>query len=212
MLYFSKFQKTYGAITILKIDDLIIQPGIYWVKGANGSGKTTFLKIVAGILHFEGDIKLKTQQISIKKQPIVYRKLVNFAEAEPIFPGFLTGRELIDLFISAKGGTPGQANFYIDSMKMHDYIDASISTYSSGMIKKLSIVLAFMGNPLIILLDEPLITLDTQSLHILHSWIIEKNKRDGTSFLISSHQALEISSAVTVRELLIASQTVHLLS
>ena len=80
------------------------------------------------------------------------------------------------------------------------------------MIKKLSIVLAFMGNPLIILLDEPLITLDTQSLHILHSWIIEKNKRDGTSFLISSHQALEISSAVTVRELLIASQTVHLLS
>ena len=212
MLHFSKFQKTYGAITILNIDDLIIQPGIYWVKGANGSGKTTFLKVVAGILHFEGDIKLKTQQISIKKQPIVYRKSVNFAEAEPIFPEFLTGREMIDLFISAKGGSPGQENFYIDSMKMHDYIEVSINTYSSGMIKKLSIVLAFMGNPLIILFDEPLITLDTQSLHTLNSWIIEKNRKDRTSFLISSHQPLEISSNITVKEILIASQTVHLVS
>lgn len=212
MLHFSKFQKTYGAITILKIDDLIIRPGIYWVKGANGSGKTTFLKIIAGILHFEGDIKLKSQQVSIKKQPIVYRKSVNFAEAEPIFPEFLTGLEMIDLFISAKGGSPGQENFYIDSMKMHDYIDVSINTYSSGMIKKLSIVLAFMGNPIIILLDEPLITLDTQSLNVLNSWIIEKNRKDGTSFLISSHQPLEISSNITVKEILIASQTVHLVS
>jgi ABC-2 type transport system ATP-binding protein len=207
MLQFTEFQKSYGTFTVLRIETLLIKSGIFWVKGVNGSGKSTLLKAIAGIISFDGDIVLD-QNISLKKQPTAYRKLVNFAEAEPIFPEFLTGMEMIKLFISAKDAPKGQDKYFIESMKMNDYINEPLGTYSSGMLKKLSIVLAFMGNPKIILLDEPLITLDIESLKILYKWIDEKHRQEKVSFFLSSHQPLEIGELNVPNGLLVEQQTV----
>jgi ABC-2 type transport system ATP-binding protein len=206
MLHFIKFKKFYGNYPALKIDGLNINPGIYWVKGVNGSGKSTLLKSIAGMLAFDGDIILN-QSISIKKQPVAYRKLVNFAEAEPLFPEFLTGKEMIDLFASAKDAPAGQEQYFIESMKMQNYVNRPIGTYSSGMLKKLSLVMAFVGNPKLILLDEPLITIDTESLKILYRWISEQNRDNGVSFMLSSHQALDAGELPHAAELLVEGQT-----
>lgn len=206
MLQFIKFKKLYGGFPALKIDSFAIDPGIYWIKGVNGSGKSTLLKSIAGILSFEGDILLDNS-ISIKKQPVVYRKLVNFAEAEPLFPEFLTGTEMIALFAQAKDAPAGQEQHYIDTMQMQGFVNRPVGTYSSGMLKKLSLVLAFMGKPKLILLDEPLITIDTASLKILNTWIAERHNQDGTSFLLSSHQALEHDELPVAHELLVEDQT-----
>ncbi|MTI29460.1 ABC transporter ATP-binding protein [Cytophagales bacterium RKSG123] len=208
MLQFVNFRKSYGNVEVLKIENMLIEPSIYWVKGVNGSGKTTLLKAIAGLIWFEGDIIL-TGKASIKKQAVVYRRRVNFAEAEPIFPDFLTGREMINVFASAKGAFEGQKQFYIESMKIQSYMEQPLGTYSSGMLKKLSLVLAFLGNPKLILLDEPLITLDVESLEILYSWIAEKCKKDGTSFMLSSHQPLNYDVLPTARELLVEKQTLN---
>lgn len=188
MLHFKNFQKSYYTNPVIQIDDLILQKGIYWIKGVNGSGKSTFLKSIAGILDFKGDIILN-EEISIKKHPVAFRSVVNFAEAEPIFPEFLTGMEMIKLFESAKKGTKEQSEQMINLFKMQDYIFERLGTYSSGMLKKLSLVLAFLGNPTLILLDEPLITLDTEALEILCQLIIDKHDI-GISFILSSHQDL----------------------
>ena len=206
MLHFVEFNKFYGSFPALKIDDLGINPGIYWIKGVNGSGKSTLLKSIAGILAFNGDILLDAT-ISIKKQPVAYRKLVNFAEAEPLFPEFLTGMEMIKLFASAKDAPAGQEQQFIESMKMQSYVDRPIGTYSSGMLKKLSLVLAFLGSPKLILLDEPLITIDTESLKILYSWISEQHNKNGVSFMLSSHQALDPTELPEAQELLVENQT-----
>ncbi len=209
MLHFAEFEKFYGNYPALKINDLFIDPGIYWIKGVNGSGKSTLLKSIAGILAFNGDIILN-QNISIKKQPVAYRKLVNFAEAEPLFPEFLTGMEMVNLFGSAKDAPAGQEEQFIESMKMQSYVDRPIGTYSSGMLKKLSLVLAFLGNPKLILLDEPLITIDVDSLKILYSWIGEQSRVNGVSFMLSSHQALDATELPEAMELLVESQTLQL--
>ena len=211
MLQFIKFKKLYGGFPALKIDGLSIDPGIYWIKGVNGSGKSTLLKSIAGILSFDGDILLDNN-ISIKKQPVAYRKLVNFAEAEPIFPEFLTGKEMIELFAQAKDAPAGQEQHYINTMQMQAYVNRPLGTYSSGMLKKLSLVLAFMGKPKLILLDEPLITIDTASLTILNTWIAERYRQEGTSFLLSSHQALEHAELPAARELLVEEQTLKFIS
>ncbi len=189
MLRFVNFQKSYGQYPALDIPAFDIEPGIYWIKGVNGSGKSTLLKSIAGILAFQGDILL--DDISIKKEPVAYRKLVNFAEAEPLFPEFLTGRELINLFASAKDAPSGQEDSYLDSMDMRSYISKPVGTYSSGMLKKLSLVLAFLGKPKLILLDEPLITIDAAALTVLYQWIAEQHQQYQTSFLLSSHQVLD---------------------
>ncbi|MFD1255566.1 ATP-binding cassette domain-containing protein [Mucilaginibacter terrae] len=204
MLRFANFQKSYGNYPALSIPDFAIDAGIYWIKGVNGSGKSTLLKSIAGILAFNGDILLN--DISIKKQPVEYRKLVNFAEAEPLFPEFLTGRELIDLFASAKNATAGQEQPYLESMGMGGYIHKPVGTYSSGMLKKLSLLLAFLGKPKFILLDEPLITIDTAALTVLYQWIASHHQQYGTSFLLSSHQILD-SIALPAQVLQIENQS-----
>jgi ABC-2 type transport system ATP-binding protein len=193
MLQFQQFKKSYAGHLALEIDKITIDSGIYWLKGTNGSGKSTLLKAIAGLLSFEGQISL-SPGIDLKKQSVAYRKVVNFAEAEPIFPEFLSGQEMIRMFVTAKEASPGQEQYYLESMQMQHYIGQPISTYSSGMLKKLSLVLAFIGQPKLILLDEPLITIDSDSLQVLYTWIVEKYQKDGTSFLLASHQALEHES------------------
>ncbi|OCX53399.1 ABC transporter [Mucilaginibacter sp. PPCGB 2223] len=206
MLSFKNFKKSYGAYPALKIPDLTLEPGIYWVKGVNGSGKSTMLKSVAGILAFDGDILLDSS-ISLKNDAVAYRKLVNFSEAEALFPEFITGTELIDLFVSAKDGEKGQEQGLIDSMKMRGFVGRPVGTYSSGMLKKLSLLLAFLGRPKLILLDEPLITIDTASLEILYSWIGDSHRNYGTTFLLTSHQALDADILPEARQLLVEDQT-----
>ena len=216
MLSFVNYQKSYNNFPALKIDNYSMAPGIYWIKGANGSGKSTLLKTIAGILDFKGDIILKSSTgnlanpVSVKKQPLAFRKQVNFAEAEPIFPEFLTGKEMVSLFSAAKGGDQQQAAYYIESMKMTSYINRPLGTYSSGMLKKLSLILAFLGKPEIILLDEPLITVDVESLEILYQWIAEKHEKDKTSFLLASHQPFESAVMPLIKKILIENQ--HLTS
>jgi ABC-2 type transport system ATP-binding protein len=155
---------------------------------------------------------LLDNSISIKKQPVAYRKLVNFAEAEPVFPEFLTGSEMIALFAQAKDAPAGQEQHYIESMHMQAYVNRPLGTYSSGMLKKLSLVLAFMGRPKLILLDEPLITVDTASLKILNGWIAERYRQEGTSFLLSSHQPLEHAELPAAHELLVEEQTLKFIA
>ena len=204
MLQIRNFRKAYGRFTVLSIDDLTINPGIFWIKGANGSGKSTLLKAAAGILDFDGEILLRGK-ISLKKDPIEYRRRVNFAEAEPVFPEFLTGREMMDLFASAKRAPARQQDDLVDSMHMSAYVNEPLSTYSSGMLKKLSLALAFLGTPDVILLDEPLITMDTASLQVLYRWIEEKHRDGNVSFFLSSHQPLE---TVLTDTLIVENQTV----
>ncbi len=206
MLQIENFLKSYHRQTVLQIDRLEVRPGIYWVKGANGSGKSTFLKAVAGMIHFQGNIILNSG-IDIKKQPVAYRKQVNFAEAEPIFPEFLTGWEMIRLFADAKNAQKNQEEYFIESMNMQNYLGDSVGSYSSGMLKKLSLVLAFLGRPTLILLDEPLITIDADSLKVLYNWISEANDSHQTSFLLSSHQNLENTLLSNVQEMLVEQQT-----
>lgn len=205
MVRFDRFAKQYGTTTILRIDTLTLAAGIYWVKGANGSGKSTLLRAMAGVLHFQGDIAW--EGLNLKKDTVPYRRVVNFAEAEPLFPEFLTGMEMIDLFRTAKGGPLHQEQYYIESMQMQPYIHQPIGTYSSGMLKKLSLVLAFLGTPRLILLDEPAITLDVQALEVLMGWITDQHARQGTTFLISSHQPLTLE-ALSPQHLLVEHHTV----
>src|SRR5688572_2116511 len=96
MLELKNIKKSYSSQLVIEKDSLQLDKGIYWVKGANGSGKTTFLKMIAGLLPFDGDIIV--DNISQKNNPVDYRKKISWAEAEPLYPSFLTGNDLIKLY------------------------------------------------------------------------------------------------------------------
>lgn len=208
MLQFDNFHKSYGNNPILDIEDLKIDPGIYWLKGRNGSGKSTLLKSIGGFLFYKGEILV--DNTSLKKQVVLYRQKVNFADAEPVFPEFLTGREMINMFKQAKGGPIDQELYFIEKMNMEGYLGNSLGTYSSGMLKKLSLVLAFIGNPKLILLDEPLITIDVESLKVLYDWVITKHREENIPFILSSHQSVDTETLLGIREVSIVGRNLRL--
>lgn len=100
MLHIKHFHKAYPTGFELNINNLEFSSGIHLIKGENGAGKSTLFKAIAGIHPFEGEIALNG--VSLSKEPLRYRMLVNYAEAEPQFPEFLSLDELILLVAQAK--------------------------------------------------------------------------------------------------------------
>lgn len=190
MLAIQNLKKEYGSHLILNVTDLKFETGLFWVKGANGSGKSTLLKIVAGMIPFDGEVEI--DGINLKKQPTEYRKLVNYVEAEPLYPPFLTGLDLISFFSTSRKAKKEEVDKLIKKFNIDSFIKTPIGTYSSGMVKKLSLVLAFIGQPKYILLDEPLVTIDKESVPILYVLIQEYSTR-GMNFIFTSHQAFDVT-------------------
>jgi ABC-2 type transport system ATP-binding protein len=191
MLLFENIKKYYGSFLALEIPSLSVEKGLWWLQGENGSGKTTFLKMIAGLHPFTGNVIL-AENLSLKKQRQQYVKAVNYAEAEPLYPTFLTAKDLVDLFCYTKGGSITSAQEMLKQLHVYEEYNQPIGSYSSGMIKKVSLTLAFIGNPKIILLDEPLITIDTQAVDVICR-IIKARSKEGISFIISSHQEIDTS-------------------
>jgi ABC-2 type transport system ATP-binding protein len=210
MLSIENFTKHYNGVLALQIDVLDLARGIYWIKGKNGSGKTTLFKSIAGLLPFEGSIKLNGE-LDQKTQPLAYRMLVNFGEAEPLFPDFLTAKDLIHFVSVAKKASATQKEQLIHTFGIHEFYDKPSGTYSSGMLKKLSLALAFLGSPSLIILDEPLITLDDHTVKQVYN-LIKEYSSAGTSFLLSSHQHIGFTALPIQATYVVAQQTIKLLN
>jgi ABC-2 type transport system ATP-binding protein len=209
MLQFIQVYKSYDQQTVLEISDLKLERNIYWLQGINGSGKTTFLSMLAGMIPFKGDILL--DGINLRQSPLSYRRLVNFAEAEPLYPEFITGSELVRFYQDIREAAVVQTDMLVNLFKMHRTLSQPIGTYSSGMVKKLSLLLAFIGKPSLILLDEPLATLDEGSIQIMPELINAYNKEFKTCFIFSSHQPFTFY-ARHLKKLLINDQSLQLIT
>jgi ABC-2 type transport system ATP-binding protein len=206
MLQFENVYKSYNQQPVLEIDNLTLDRKVYWLQGTNGSGKTTLLRILAGQIPFSGDVLL--EGISLRQNPLSYRRLVSFAEAEPMYPDFITGLELVRFYQEIRQSTTTQTDMLINLFRMHRFLSKPVGTYSSGMVKKLSLLLAFIGKASLILLDEPLATLDEGSIHILPDLISAYYKEFKTCFIFSSHQPFK-SYSQEINRIAITNQSVH---
>lgn len=135
---------------------------------------------------------------AINKERVLYRLKVNYAEAEPLYPDFLTGNDLVQFYKKTKKASDAQILQLTEALGVGSYIGNKVGTYSSGMTKKLSLVLGLMGQPKLILLDEPLITLDQQTVAALQH-ILEDYYRDGITLLITSHQEITFAGKFSCR-------------
>lgn len=207
MLRLTGFSKSYSTHLILQVPELKFEPGIHWIKGENGSGKTTLFKSLAGLHPCSGKVEFDGGP-DLQGDPIEYRRLVNYSEAEPVYPGFLTGRDLIHFVGKAKGAGPEQKSL-AEEFGMNSYYLNPCDTYSSGMLKKLSVVMAFLGSPRLIILDEPLITLDEGARKVLYKIIDQFIAGNDTIVLISSHQDISETSLPVKQTLIIRDKTIQ---
>ncbi|MDZ7607248.1 MAG: ATP-binding cassette domain-containing protein [Cyclobacteriaceae bacterium] len=207
MLRVENLVKRYGDKTILDVPALEMNLGIVHLKGINGSGKTTFSKIVAGLIPFQGEVLLNSK-LSPVGDKVAYRKMVNYAEPEPKYPEFLTANDLIRFVGKAKGASEASSNALIEKLGISGYLYDHVGTYSSGMLKRLSLCLAFLGNPALILLDEPFNTLDTSAIATLKE-LIGMNQANGVDFILVSHQDMHEYGITVSSSFLVENHTIH---
>lgn len=206
MLKIQNFSKSYNNHTIIAVENLEIPEGIHWFKGINGSGKSTFFRAVAGIIPFEGEISMN--KLDIRKDAIAYRMNVNMSEAEPQYPDYLTAYDLLTFIADAKKASHEQLTQLAETLGVNIYWKSAIGTYSSGMLKKVSLLTAFLGKPKLIMLDEPLITIDDRSVQIVYELVKKYSEKHGVNFLLSSHQDFRLEKLSIKNTYLVDNQTI----
>ena len=195
-------QQRYGSLEILNIGSWQIDYGIFWIQGENGAGKSTLFRTLSGMLPYDGEILLDGK-FDLKKNPVDYRLRLNLGEAEPLYPSFLTPADLIAFVAEAKKSPAGQAEMLIDALGIN-YLKNPFGSCSSGMVKKVSLAISFLGNPSVIILDEPLITIDQEARTALFA-LIKTYYANGVTFMLSSHQSfqqegLDITGSFALKE------------
>jgi Cu-processing system ATP-binding protein len=184
MIEISSLFKKFGKVEVLKDLDLSIkQGGIFAILGPNGSGKTTLIKSILGmVIPNKGEIKIDGK--SVLKQ-YLYRKNVNYLPQIANFPGNLSVLELIRMIKDIRGKEAKDAEL-IDLFGLQPYLKQKLGHLSGGTKQKVNIVLTFMFESDLIILDEPTTGLDPISLISLKK-LINSEKDKGKTILVTSH-------------------------
>jgi len=184
MIEIKSLNKKFGKLTVLDGLDLDIgKEGIFAILGPNGSGKTTLIKSILGmVIPDKGDIKLEEESILGKWN---YRNKINYLPQIANFPANLTVKELIEM---VKNLRPKEAHDtdLIELFDVQPFLDKKLGNLSGGTKQKVNIILTFMFESDLIILDEPTTGLDPISLIHLKE-IIQKEKEKGKTILITTH-------------------------
>ncbi|NAY92849.1 ATP-binding cassette domain-containing protein [Muricauda sp. JGD-17] len=184
MIQVKNVYKKFGKNQVLSGLDLSINGGgIFAVLGPNGSGKTTLIKSILGmVIPDKGDILVQENLIKNKWK---YRKDINYLPQIANFPGNLKVKELMAMIMDLRQ-KPGDGKNLIERFSLEPHLHKKLATLSGGTKQKVNIVLAFMFDSQLLVLDEPTTGLDPNALIQLKE-LLRKEKEQGKTILITSH-------------------------
>ena len=162
------------------------QGEIFGLLGANGSGKTTIIKLLCGLIGKDsGSIFVLGEDVAVSRS---YLKDVGAIVEAPTMFKNLTGRENLRYFASLSGGLHEQRiQDILNLVGLKDRADSKFGTYSLGMQQRLGIAQAIMANPKLLILDEPINGLDPDGIIQIRELLQKLNRKYGTTIIISSH-------------------------
>lgn len=195
----NKLCKKYGRNTVLNELDLHVPKGaIYGLIGRNGAGKTTFMRLVAGLIKSNGgDCKLMEVSINSKQINDIRRKMSTIIEVPAFYPDITVRENVIEMCRLREVEDYSIADEYLKLVSLDKDAGKRASKLSLGMKQRLGIAMAMVGNPEIILLDEPMNGLDPQGIIDIRNIILDLNKNRNITFVISSHLLDELSKVAT---------------
>lgn len=184
MITINNLHKTFGKVEVLKGLDLEINSGgIFAVLGPNGSGKTTLIKSVLGmVIPEKGTIQINDESIL---KAYEYKNAINYLPQIANFPANLTVLELIKMIKDIRVKDADETTL-IEQFDLQPFLKQKLGNLSGGTKQKVNLVLTFMFDSELIILDEPTTGLDPISLIRLKE-IIKTEKDKGKTILITSH-------------------------
>ncbi len=182
--------KTYGGLGALNGLDLKVMPGeIYGLLGPNGAGKTTTLRITAGLIEPTAG-SVVVSGFDAVKDAIHAKTQIGYVAETPILYESLTPRELLEFEASVRGlakdAVNRRARQLAEAFEVASVFDSPIATLSMGTKQKVAIIAALLHQPPVLLLDEPLNSLDARSSRILRE-LLSLHVQRGGAVLFSTH-------------------------
>jgi len=180
--------KDFGKFKLGPLNFFIEKGKIHILVGPNGSGKTTTLKIISGIMKEDkGEIYFNGQKINKDEN---FKKKIGFITDEPFVYPYLSGIEQIFFIASLYGikkeEVKRKVEYFSKIFDMEDWINEISKNYSQGMKQKINIVQSLIHEPEIILIDEPLVSLDPKAVYNFKNYLkdLKENKK---GILIATH-------------------------
>ncbi len=180
--------KRYGDKVAVENASLRVSSGeILALLGPNGAGKTTLLRMISGIVKPDkGFIKVGGFDPFDPRA----RALIGYCPQEPVVYDDLTGLENLLFYAGLHGLSGAEAKGkcvkLLKFMGLSDYADKLVKTYSGGMKKKLSFAIALIGDPQILILDEPTTGMDPQARREVWEKIVEM-KQEKRAIILATH-------------------------
>ena len=179
MLNCRHITKKYKNVTVVDNLSFQVEEGeVFALLGSNGAGKTTTIKMILGLIQKDsGEIE--------KKEGLT----IGYSPETPYFPPFLTGREALTYYAKIqKIDKTSISNLVGELFEVVGLEDSKtkIKVYSKGMLQRLALAQALLGNPQLLILDEPTAGLDALG-RVEMMQLIEKLKKQGKTIILNSH-------------------------
>lgn len=190
MLQLTELEKKYGSFEAVNKINLDISKGeLFGFLGPNGAGKTTTIKMITGLLSpTSGNILLNG--IDVWKEPIKSKMKIGYIPDQPFLYDKLTGREFLyfsgGLYELSYERLKNNIERIIEILKIGSWVDKRTEEYSQGMRQRIAIASAFIHEPDIIVVDEPMVGLDPQSAFLVKKLFADSVKNGMTVFM-STH-------------------------
>ena len=185
-----------GVQTLFDINLNVERGSIYGFLGPNGSGKTTTLSLLLGLLNNQrGDIEIFGQHLQTTRTQIL-KRVGSLVEAPSLY-GHLTAEENLNVYRLDYGASKEKVSEVLATVGLSDTGKKLVKKFSLGMKQRLAIALALLPNPELLILDEPSNGLDPAGIIELWELIKHLNKTYGMTILISSHLLAEVEKMVT---------------
>ncbi|WP_116950980.1 ABC transporter ATP-binding protein [Jiangella endophytica] len=181
--------KAYDAVTALAGVDLEVGGGeVYGLLGPNGAGKTTLMRVLLGLVRpDDGAVTVLGRPPGA---PAALRSIGALIE-RPAFVPHLSGRTNLRVLSRARGLRDDEADRVLGVVELTGRADDRYSGYSLGMGQRLGVAAALLGDPRLLILDEPTNGLDPEGVASMRA-LVRRLGSDGTTVLLSSHLLSEV--------------------
>ena len=179
----------YGRRTVLENISISLAAGEWFVLlGPNGCGKSTLLDCVVGRLRPSGG-EIRIGGFSLRKDPYAAKQRLGYGCAPDVLPSLLTARQCLEVHAAAKeqDGIGADLLALAAELRFTPYLESFVDTLSLGTRQKLAVLLALVGDPLLIVLDEAFNGLDPASALILKRHLRARMQRRGGALLLATH-------------------------